>query len=50
MKIETELDGRTVGAIERHYFHAREKHPYFCDRLIPGKDYADHRTVPDVEN
>ena len=41
MRIETELDGKTVGAIERHYFDAKEKHPYFCDRLIPGKDYAD---------
>lgn len=33
MRIETDLDGKTVGAIERHYFHAREKHPHFCDRL-----------------
>ena len=35
MRIETDLDGKTVGAIERHYFHAREKHPYFCDMLNP---------------
>ena len=35
MRIETDLDGKTVGAIERHYFHAREKHPYFCDMLHP---------------
>ena len=33
MRIETDLDGKTVGAIERHYFHAREKHPYFCDHF-----------------
>ena len=37
MRIETELDGKTVGAIERHYLHAKEKHPYFCDGLT-GKD------------
>ena len=36
MRIETDLDGKTVGAIERHYFHAREKHPYFCDTLVPN--------------
>jgi NTP pyrophosphatase (non-canonical NTP hydrolase) len=33
MRIETELNGKTVGAIERHYLHAKEKHPYFCDAL-----------------
>lgn len=22
-----------------HYAHAREKHPYFCDRILPGKKY-----------
>ena len=37
MRIETDLDGKTVGAIERHYFHAREKHPYFCDGLIASQ-------------
>ena len=36
MRIETELDGKTVGAIERHYFNAMEKHPYFCDELTPS--------------
>lgn len=35
MRIETGLDGAVVGAIERHYKHAREKHPYFCDRILP---------------
>lgn len=40
MRIETDLDGAVVAAIERHYNRAKEKHPYFCDRLIPGKDYA----------
>ncbi len=40
MRIETDLDGKTVGAIERHYFHAREKHPYFCDGILsPVEDY-----------
>lgn len=34
MRIETDLDGKTVGAIERHYFDAKEKHPYFCDDMI----------------
>lgn len=34
MKIETELDGAVVGAIERHYLNAIEKHPYFCDVLF----------------
>lgn len=34
MRIETDLDGAVVGAIERHYFNAKEKHPYFCDQLL----------------
>lgn len=44
MKI-TNLDGATVAELKRrtdameriwtHYDHAREKHPYFCDRLLP---------------
>lgn len=37
MKIETDLDGAVVGAIERHYKKAREKHPYFCDTLLYQK-------------
>lgn len=40
MKTETGLNQRVVAAIERHYNHAKEKHPHFCDQLIPGKDYA----------
>ena len=40
MKTDVGLNQRVVPAIERHYKHAKEKHPYFCDRLIPGKDYA----------
>ena len=40
MRIETDLDGAVVGAIERHYKHAREKHPYFCDGILsPVEDY-----------
>ena len=31
MKTETGLNQRVVSAIERHYNHAKEKHPYFCD-------------------
>lgn len=23
--------------IESHYAHAREKHPYFCDKLLPNR-------------
>lgn len=34
MRIETDLDGAVVAAIERHYNHAKEKHPYFCDMLF----------------
>ena len=41
MRIETDLDGKTVGAIERHYFHAREKHPYFCDLMCHDKTRFD---------
>ena len=33
MRIETDLDGAVVSAIEQHYNHAREKHPYFCDMI-----------------
>lgn len=44
MRIETELDGKTVGAIERHYLHAKEKHPYFCDMVT-----RDLWTVKDVQ-
>lgn len=40
MRIETDLDGKTVGAIERHYLHAKEKHPYFCDALLPHREYS----------
>lgn len=45
MRIETDLDGKTVGAIERHYFHAREKHPYFCDMVT-----RDLWTVKDIQD
>lgn len=37
MRIETDLDGAVVAAIERHYSHAKEKHPYFCDTLLYPK-------------
>ena len=33
MRIETDLDGVVVAAIERHYMHAKEKHPHFCDMI-----------------
>ena len=41
MKIETDLDGAVVGAIERHYKHAKEKHPYFCDIICRDKTQFD---------
>ena len=34
--VPTSLDRDTVREIERHYEHAKEKHPYFCDRLLPS--------------
>jgi hypothetical protein len=36
MKTETGLNQRVVSAIERHYNHAKEKHPYFCDHKVPS--------------
>lgn len=42
MRIETDLDGAVVSAIERHYKHAKEKHPYFCDGILsPVEDYEE---------
>ena len=35
MRIETNLDSDKVYAIEKHYLEAREKHPYFCDTIVP---------------
>ena len=45
MRIETDLDDAVVGAIERHYKHAKEKHPYFCDMVT-----RDLWTVKDVKD
>ena len=33
--LESECEFFHIARIERHYLHAKEKHPYFCDRLIP---------------
>ena len=33
MRIETDLDSAVVYAIERHYEHAIDEHPYFCDMV-----------------
>lgn len=44
MRIETDLDGAVVSAIERHYFKAKEKHPYFCDMVT-----RDLWTVKDIK-
>lgn len=40
MKIETDLDGKVVGTIERHYNSAKKRHPYFCDGLTGGDVYG----------
>jgi len=40
MRIETDLDGEVVGAIDRHYLNAKEKHPYFCDGITGGDIYG----------
>jgi len=53
MKTETGLNQRTVSAIERHYKHAKEKHPYFCDILRPKfytKDQAKRRCENELED
>ena len=53
MKIETGLNQRVVSAIERHYEHAKEKHPYFCDILRPKfytEDQARRRCANELED
>ena len=45
MKTKTGLNQRAVAAIERHYNHAKEKHPYFCDMVT-----RDLWTVKDIQN
>lgn len=45
MKTETGLNQRVVSAIERHYNHAKEKHPYFCDIVT-----RDLWTVKDIQD
>lgn len=46
MKTKKGLNQRVVSAIERHYKHAKEKHPYFCDMvtrdLWTAKDIKDN--------
>ena len=27
--------------VRKHYVHAREKHPYFCDMMMPRRAYPD---------
>ena len=31
----TDEEARHVSSILKHYAHAKEKHPYFCDNLLP---------------
>lgn len=45
MKTKTGLNAKTVAAIERHYQHANEKHPYFCDMVT-----RDLWTVKDIQD
>lgn len=35
MKTEKGLNAKTVAAINRHYNHAKKKHQYFCDKILP---------------
>ena len=45
MKTKTGLNQRVVSEIERHYKHAKEKHPYFCDMVT-----RDLWTVKDIQD
>ena len=29
-----------IEKIKQHYEHAKEKHPYFCDALLPHREYS----------
>lgn len=44
MKTETGLNPETISSIVRHYIHAKEKHPYFCDMVT-----RDLWTVKDIQ-
>ena len=35
----------TINKIREHYEHAREKHPYFCDGLLPTQVSSDWYTL-----
>ena len=37
-KHPTFVNTHALNIIE-HYYHAREKHPYFCDRILPTEAY-----------
>lgn len=53
MKTYTGLNPETIASIERHYKHAKEKHPYFCDILHPKfytKDQARLRCTNELED
>lgn len=37
------MDNKTIEKINAHYEHAKEKHPYFCDRLTGLNSFAAKR-------
>ena len=44
-KIETTFGGTRdemtmLAHVFTHYLHAKEKHPYFCDALLPHREYS----------
>jgi len=45
MIIDEALNSKTIDAIERHYLHAKEKHPYFADVLLDSIDTKDRTAV-----
>ena len=45
MIIDEALNSKTVASIYRHYLHAKEKHPYFCDRLMPKISYGEAQQI-----
>ena len=40
--VHDSLDAATVISIARHYCHAKDKHPYFADRLCLDEANAEH--------
>jgi hypothetical protein len=54
-KIETTFGGTRdemtmLANVFAHYLHAKEKHPYFCDMLIPPKEEWDECNAKSYTN